>query len=134
MRESGAFLLGTLQGNRRAIKSFVFYDDLDPRCLDTGIIRFSGSRYPNLWNICAVEQLVVVGDVHTHPGPPFQSSLDRDHPMIAKAGHVALITPNFAREVVGPRNLGIYEYVAAARWMDHSGVRAGRFFYLGFWG
>ena len=38
-RESGAFLLGRVEGDRRVVERFVYYDDVDPRALDTGIIR-----------------------------------------------------------------------------------------------
>jgi len=41
-RESGAFLLGKRNGEQRAITGFTFYDDLDPHCLDTGIVVFDG--------------------------------------------------------------------------------------------
>ena len=49
-RESGAFLLGPRMGGR--VSSFVCYDDLDPRSLDTGIIRFDGRGYVPLWKRC----------------------------------------------------------------------------------
>ncbi len=54
--------------------------------------------------------------------------------MIAKPGHIALIVPDFARHVVGPAELGIYEYQGEHRWADHSGRGARRFFYVGMWG
>jgi proteasome lid subunit RPN8/RPN11 len=133
-RESGAFLLGHDNGHRREIERFVYYDDLDPHCLDTGIVDFDGAGFPPLWRLCTESGLVVVADVHTHPGHPGQSTADRDHPMIATRGHIALIVPSFARRAVGPRELGIYEYEGGHRWRDRSGVNAGRYFYIGFWG
>ncbi len=133
-RESGAFLLGDLDGERRAVERFVFYDDLDPRCLDTGIVVFDGSKYPLLWRLCRETGLKVVADVHTHPGPARQSASDRANPMIAKPGHVALIVPDLARRAVGASELGVYEYEGDHRWRDHSGHEAGKFFYVGIWG
>ena len=44
-RESGAFLLGRRSGARRRIERFVYYDDLDPRSLDAGIVVFDGAGY-----------------------------------------------------------------------------------------
>ena len=133
-RESGAFLLGRDAGRRRTIERFVFYDELDPRCLDTGIVDFDGAGFPPLWRICAESGLAVVADVHTHPGRPGQSHADRDNPMIATRGHIALIVPAFARQPVGADRLGIYEYQGGHRWRDRGGPRAGRYFYIGLWG
>ena len=133
-RESGAFLLGRRDGQRRAIARFAYYDDLDPRCLDSGIVVFDGAGFPALWSLCREAGLEVVADVHTHPGAPRQSPADRANPMIAQAGHVALIVPDFARRGRRAAELGIYEYAGEHRWRDCGGARAGRFFYIGIWG
>lgn len=107
-RESGAFLLGRRLGERRVINGFICYDDLDPHCLDSGIVVFDGAGYGSLWQHCRKARLEVVADVHTHGGLAKQSSADRDHPMIATPGHVALIVPGFARRPVGAGELGVY--------------------------
>ncbi len=133
-RESGAFLLGFQSGKRRRITRFVFYDDLDPHCLDTGIVVFNGSGYGPLWRICSQIGLKVVADVHTHPGAPGQSTADRDHPMIAQKGHVALIVPEFAYRPFSAREVGIYTYLGNHQWINRSGSKANRFFYIGRWG
>ncbi len=133
-RESGAFLLGKRVGNRRTVRSFICYDDLDLHCLDTGIVVFDGAGYGPLWQHCRKAQMEVVADVHTHGGLARQSSADRDHPMIAMPGHIALIVPEFALRLVGTRELGVYEYLGEHRWQSYSGKVAGRFFYIGFWG
>lgn len=133
-RESGAFLLGTNEGGIRKIDRFIYYDDLDPHCLDQGYIVFDGAAYSPLWEICREAGLSVVADVHTHPGAPFQSESDRRNPMVAVTGHVALIVPQFAKRVVESTELGIYEYKGEHRWQDHSGRKAGEFFYVGTWG
>ena len=65
-RESGAFLLGRRSGDRARIVTFVLYDDLDPNCLDTGIVRLDGRHFGALWDECRRRDLVVVADVHTH--------------------------------------------------------------------
>ena len=74
---SGQFLLGTLSGGRARVFDFVLYDDLDPHCLDTGIVRFDGRHFGELWERCKRRGLSVVADVHTHPGGPQQSDSDR---------------------------------------------------------
>jgi proteasome lid subunit RPN8/RPN11 len=133
-RESGAFLLGKRLGGRRVIRAFICYDDLDPHCLGSGIVVFDGAGYGPLWQQCRKAQLEVVADVHTHGGPALQSAADRDHPMIATPGHVALIVPGFAQRLVGARELGVYEYLGEHRWQRSDGKAASRFFYIGFWG
>lgn len=134
--ESGAFLLGREDGQRRRVERFVYFDDLDPRCLDAGIIVFDGAGFGPLWALCRQTGLRVVADVHTHGGraPTLQSHLDRDNPMIARAGHIALIVPDFAQSPGTPAELGVYEYLGQHQWRDYSGPRAGRFFYVGRWG
>ena len=132
--ESGAFLLGHRNNGKRSVQRFVYYDDLDPHCLDTGIVVFDGAGYGPLWQLCRETGLEVVADVHTHGGLPRQSDLDRDNPMIAARGHVALLVPRFAERVFVPHELGVYEYEGEHRWKDLSGQRAGRYFYVGFWG
>jgi proteasome lid subunit RPN8/RPN11 len=132
--ESGAFLLGQSSGSRRAIDGVAYYDDLDPDSLKTGIVVFDGRGYGPLWALCRETGRTVVADVHTHGGLARQSSLDRDNPMVATAGHVAIIVPSFAQGQVRIADLGIYEYEGAHRWRDLSGPRAGRYFYVGLWG
>ncbi len=133
-RESGAFLLGSRDGDRCRVNRFVFYDDLDPHSLDTGIVIFDGVGYGPLWRMCRETGLQVVADVHTHPGIARQSPSDRDNPMVAERGHLALIVPEFARRRVGPSELGIYEYEGDHRWRDRTGKKASKFFYIGMWG
>jgi proteasome lid subunit RPN8/RPN11 len=130
--ESGAFLLGRERGGGREVRRFAYYDDLDPHCLDTGIVIFDGAGYGPLWQLCRETGLIVVADVHTHPCLAHQSPADRDHPMIATRGHIAIIIPNFAQRTPSAGELGIYEYLRAHRWRDHSGTNAHRFFYIGF--
>ena len=132
VRESGAFLLGrrTQEGTGEIVE-FAYYDDLDPHCLNSGIVEFSGLAYGKLWNVCEKSGLSVVADVHTHPGAPWQSELDRTHPMICQRGHFALIVPRFADRVYGPQDLGIYEYVGRKNWNNHSGSTANQVFYVG---
>ena len=137
-RETGAFLLGqctsALGRHRRHVTRFIYYDDLDPHCLDTGIIVFDGAGYGPLWETCRETGLSVIGDVHTHPGIACQSDADRRHPMIATPGHIAVIVPDYAERPVRVEELGLYEYKGSHEWNDHSGERAGRFFRIGIFG
>jgi proteasome lid subunit RPN8/RPN11 len=132
--ESGAFLLGHRDGEKRDVRRFVYYDDLDTHCLDTGIVVFDGAGYGPLWQLCRETGLQVIADVHTHEHRPRQSELDRDNPMIATRGHIALLVPRFAERIFRPHELGVYEYKGEHRWRDLSGARASRYFYVGFWG
>lgn len=133
-RESGAFLLGRINGKRRRVEDIAYYDDVEPDSLRTGIVVFDGRGYGPLWALCRETGRSVVADVHTHGGVAGQSSLDRDNPMIATAGHVAIIVPSFAQDLVQVSALGLYEYEGAHRWRDLSGPRATRHFYVGIWG
>lgn len=116
IRESGAFLLGLRRNGRARIVDFVLYDDLDPRCLDSGIVHFDGCYFGTLWEQCRQCGLTIIADVHTHPGSAEQSSSDRAHPMISRAGHLAIILPYFAQSPVRRIDIGIYRYKGGKHW------------------
>lgn len=116
IRESGAFLLG--DATKVMVTEFICYDDLDPHSLDSGIIVFEGDGYIPLWKICKEKGVHVLADVHTHPGSwTGQSGADKKHPMIAQAGHIALIVPNLAAkrgQLI--KGVGIHEYLGDKQW------------------
>ena len=129
-RESGAFLLGLDQNGHRRILEFVFYDDIDPHALDTGIVHFHGNRLPKLWEHCRSRGYGVIADVHVHPGGYGQSESDQADPVMPQAGHLAFIIPHFARRQTRPGGIGMYEYLGNGSWQDHS-RKAASFFQLG---
>lgn len=134
VHESGAFLLGKREAGCPAhVHDFVLYDDLDTNSLSTGIVRFDGRYYGELWQICGARGLDVVADVHTHPGGEWQSGSDRDHPMIAQAGHLSLIIPNFARAPVSPRHVGMNRYLGNRTWQTIPNGARSSFLFLGPW-
>ncbi len=111
---------------------FLFYDDVDPTCFKNGIVEFDGRKFGTVWQHCRDKGLTVAADVHVHPGGYGQSASDQHNPMIAEAGHLALILPHFAARRPEPGRIGIYEYLGARKWRDHS--RRGRqFFHVGWW-
>lgn len=130
-RESGAFLLGRVVGDRREVSGFVPYDDLDPHCLDTGIVSFDGACYSKLWDICETRGCQVVGDVHTHPENAFFSGADRAHPMISQEGHVAVVLPGFAMKDFDLGTVGVYVYRGSHQWESFEPGAAGQALYVG---
>jgi proteasome lid subunit RPN8/RPN11 len=125
VREAGAFLLGDRQGDGRTITQVVYLDDLDPNCL-TGGIEFDGLAYSKLWDICDAAHRRVIGDVHTHPNRSVrQSGTDAANPMIAQAGHVALIVPDFAAHPISAGEVGVHRYEGAS-WETCTGNAAER--------
>lgn len=131
-RESGAFLLGQERGQTRRIEQFVFYDDLDPTCFRNGIVEFDGRRFGALWQLCRETGRTVVSDIHVHPAGCWQSGSDQHNPMIAEAGHLAIILPDYAAKRVMPGDIGVYEYRGSRQWLDHS--PGGReIFHVGWW-
>ena len=129
-RESGAYLLGeTCRDGSRRILEFVFYDDIDPRALETGEVTIRQTALPRLWEYCRNRGLGVVADVHVHPGSCRQSRSDQENPVMPRAGHLAMILPRYAREPAEPGNFGIYEFCGGGRWRDHS-AKGAHFFKL----
>ena len=118
-RESGAFLLGT-RGRPARISRFIFYDDIDPAALDTGIVIIDGRKLGDLWKICRQYGFAVVADVHVHPAGYQQSPSDKANPVIAEVNHLAIILPNFASGSNMPGDIGIHRYLGGRRWRDES--------------
>jgi hypothetical protein len=115
-RESGAFLLG----GKRKVSKVIYYDDIDPHALDTGIVKINGGAFVLLWDFCAQHGLRVLADVHTHPTEwTGQSYSDRTNPVVAQAGHIAIILPHFASaKRPSLRGAGMYEYLGDHQWRD----------------
>ena len=117
---------------RRRIEEFVFYDDIDPDALRTGIVEIDGRRLGDLWSHCRKTGRRVVADVHVHPGGFQQSSSDQANPIMAEVGHVAIILPHFAARAIHPGGIGIHEYLGSRRWRDRSHERPSPF-HVGWW-
>ena len=111
----------------RDILEFVYYDDIDPQALATGIVTIRETALPRLWEVCRSRGYGVVADVHVHPGYYGQSESDRANPVMPRAGHLALILPHFARNEPAPGSIGMFEFLGAGAWRDHSA--AGRRFF-----
>jgi hypothetical protein len=131
--EAGVFLLGAETDGRLDVRDAVFYDDLDPDAYSTGICVLHGEAFALLWSLCRERRLTVAADVHTHAGAGIQSYQDKTNPMIARAGHIAIIVPNLAKSPVPHAELGVYEYRGQHQWTNLCGKAAGRFFYVGVW-
>jgi proteasome lid subunit RPN8/RPN11 len=131
--EAGAFLLGREIDGRRVVVDTVYYDELDPHAYDSGVCILEGESFAKLWALCREHKLTVVADVHTHGGLAIQSEADQTNPMIARAGHVAIIVPDFASGPGRMGKLGVYEYCGNHHWIDYSGKQARRYLYVGRW-
>ncbi|RKE83272.1 hypothetical protein [Rhizobium sp. AG855] len=131
--ESGAFILGRRDGAKLRASRILYYDDIDPNALKTGIVRLSGSAMSAVWEVCESEQLEVLADVHTHSGSSEQSRSDQQYPMIATSGHIAMIIPRFARSMFDLSGVGHFRYRGAKKWDAMSPPSVG-FFTLKFGG
>lgn len=132
VRESGAFLLTPKAGDGRTINGIAYYDDLDSGALTYGIA-LGPTAYSRLWGRCRQDSVKVAGDVHTHPGRfVCQSEIDRANPMIALVGHIALIVPDLARQLVGPSDVGVHRY-EGSDWHSWCRGDASARLYVGRW-
>lgn len=114
-RESGAFLLGTLQP-KRTVTSYILYDAISPSAQHSNYVLLLGGDMSKVWLECERQGVQVVADIHTHPRGPAQSISDRANPIVSISGHVALIVPNFATGLVRPEDLGVHEFRGKGRW------------------
>jgi Prokaryotic homologs of the JAB domain len=132
-RESGAFLLARRERRQRRVVDFIPFDELDPDALN-GAISIRGAAFGALWNICAERGLRVVGDVHTHPGDGVQQSItDQRNPMVATAGHFAVILPRFAQGIPAPQKAGVHVYQGDRTWVSHYDERAAKLLRRTWW-
>ena len=123
-REAGAFLLARIGEERRSVAKVIYFEDLDPNCL-VGNIHIKSDGLLRLGKICREEGLRVLSDVHTHPSfSVSQSSIDRDNPMIARDGHLAIIVPHYGTRQVTSQEVGVHEYRGDLGWTSWSGFRA----------
>jgi proteasome lid subunit RPN8/RPN11 len=129
--EAGAFLLGPVDSKHRLVTQAIYYDELDANAYSTGVCVLYADTFEVLWRLCRQRKLRAVADIHTHPGPAGQSPADRENPMVARDGHIAIIVPNFARPPVWRHRLGLYRYLGAHRWTDRSGWRARHWLHTG---
>lgn len=109
------------------MQQVAFFDDLEPGSL-TGAVHLTHVAYARLGQICAATELVVLGDVHTHPGSSVaQSHTDRANPLLATPGHLALIVPYFAQGSPRPADVASYRYLGDDGWKEIcNGLRHGR--------
>jgi hypothetical protein len=126
VHESGAFLLGQRNGGERAAIVAIYYDELDAHAYDSGVCVLEAGAFGRLWDRCTALALSVVADAHVHPMGAGQSRADRENPMIARPGHLALILPDMAEPPVRLPSIGLYEYLGDHRWRAHSGPHISR--------
>lgn len=129
--ESGAFLLGEKTENSRFVRELLYYEELDPNAYSTGVCVLHADAFGRLWDRCAATGLSVIGDVHVHGLGSGQSREDRENPMIARAGHLAVILPYMARPPVRLGLVGLYEYLGGHRWRSHGGRDVARLLKIG---
>lgn len=120
-RESGAFLVGRESTHGARVTAYLCYDELDAGAYQGGAIAFHAVGYAALWQYCKEKKLLVVADVHTHPGADVrQSPIDQRHPMVPVVGHTAMIVPNFANTAWWSLDtIGVYEYLGNFKWRTH---------------
>lgn len=125
--ESGAFLLGRVaDGGCRRVERVIYYDELDHDAYRTGVVVLHSASFGPLWALCRETGLLVIADIHVHERGAGQSLADRENPMIALPGHLALIVPWFAKSPVFPESLGFYEYRGSHQWRDLGGRQIAR--------
>lgn len=121
IRESGAFLLGHITDENRTVTAFLPYESLQADALQEDYVSLSSASFSKLWAICQEHSLTVVADVHTHRFDAQQSRSDKANPMLALAGHVALIVPRFAQGDIQVQDLGVYVYRGSHQWTSKCG-------------
>lgn len=126
IRESGAFLLGQATDAGRTVTAFLPYEELQADALQEDYVTLSAASFSKLWAVCSEHRLTVVADMHTHRFGPQQSISDKANPMVAIAGHVAIIVPRFAQGNVQFEHLGVHLYRGSHQWASQFGPGVAR--------
>lgn len=126
VRESGAFLLGTKIHGVRRVADFIPYEQLQADALHDDYVALTAESFSALWVICRQKQKSVVADIHTHRLGALQSRSDRENPMVALPGHIALIVPSFAQREPRLEDVGMYIYRGNHEWSEFSGISVSR--------
>lgn len=121
IRESGAFLLGRATETGKTVTAFLPYEELQADALQEDYVTLSAASFSRLWTVCREHNLTVIADVHTHRFGPQQSRSDKTNPMVALAGHVALIVPHFAQGSSQLEDLGVHVYRGSHQWTSKFG-------------
>jgi hypothetical protein len=121
VRESGAFLLGHKTEAGRTVMRFLPYEQLQADALHGDYVSLTAASFSKLWDLCRSEGLSVAADVPTHRFGASQSRSDRANPMVALAGHIALIVPRFAQGAIRVKDVGMYVYRGSHQWTSYSG-------------
>jgi proteasome lid subunit RPN8/RPN11 len=125
IKEAGAFLLGKQRDGVREVQSYLLYDQVAVESSrNHDYVVFTAEEMGRAWDHCYRLGLEVIADVHTHPAGCAQSATDKAHPMVAIAGHVALIVPWFALKDTLPFALGVHVFLGNGRWLSHFGGEA----------
>lgn len=119
-REAGAFLLASRHG-AQFVRHWIAYDDLDANSLRYAYVKLAPSAFGRLSEFCSRLDMHAIADIHTHPQEPAQSQSDREHPMLAIPGHIALIAPHFAGGVVTPNDVSFNVYRGGGQWLSFFG-------------
>ena len=81
VRESGAFLLGTIDGRIRKVTSYIMYETIAPvSSREHDYVALTGQEMAAAWDHCYRVGLEVVADVHTHPLGPARPAAISAHP------------------------------------------------------
>ena len=131
--EAGAFLLGTTDPRQCTVTRVVYYDELDANAYSTGVCVLYADSFERLWRMCRERGLSGACGRRQSPTGAGQSPSDRNNPMVAQAGHVAIIVPNYARVRVWRHRLGLYRYRGAHQWDNLSGWSARHTLRTGTW-
>lgn len=121
IHESGAFLLGQMTEHGRRVSEVLYFDDLHPEVHAGGVVDLPAAAFRRLWAIVRERGVQVIGDMHVHPHSARQSCIDRENPLIAMRGHVAIILPNFARPRIRRWSVGVYVYEGDHQWQAVGG-------------
>jgi proteasome lid subunit RPN8/RPN11 len=133
IRESGAFLLANVSDGRPVVRRVVYFDDLDPASLNGGV-SLNSAAFAKLWRLASSQELHVIADVHTHPANfVHQSAIDLANPMVAMAGHVAIVVPHLAARRLEPSDCGVHVYLGNHQWRESLGRQALGLLYVGRW-
>lgn len=116
-REAACIWAGHRDDQSETVEQIVFLDDFDETVAHGLYHRTPRSVTAELFRLLRERELVIVGDVHSHPDEWVGlSPVDSAHPIEYRVGLRALVLPHYSIGEPSTETVGVHEYLGDKRW------------------
>ncbi|WP_317898932.1 hypothetical protein [Aurantibacillus circumpalustris] len=118
--EAVALFAGEVEGNVGIIKKVICPEQTSSRS-ELGLLYSVEGEELHRINIQLYKnKLVLLAQIHTHPGRAYHSETDDEFPIISTLGGLSIVVPNFASDELNHLNWAYYRLSVTAMWDELS--------------